>query len=68
MGLIDIFRSSGGGAPAAPSDAADGAPYDAHLEAAYSAGALGPEAEIPEEIKRRQISLAVRYVVSMRTR
>jgi hypothetical protein len=70
MGLINMFRSSGVAAPAAPGDetAIDGAPYDPHLAAAHSAAALGPDTEIPEEIKRRQISLAVRYVISMRTR
>ena len=70
MGLIDIFRSSRETAPADPRDenVIDGAPYDAHLASAHSAVALGPDAEIPEEIKRRQISLAVRYVISMRAR
>jgi hypothetical protein len=62
MGLIDIFRSFGEAAPADPDETViNGAPYDARPPAA-------PDAEIPEEIKQRQISLAVRYVISMRAR
>lgn len=70
MGLINIFRSSRETTPADPRDetVTNGAPYDEHQASAHSATALGPDAEIPEEIKRRQISLAVRYVISMRTR
>jgi hypothetical protein len=63
MGLIDIFRSFGEAASADPRDETviNGAPYDTRRPAA-------PDAEIPDEIKQRQISLAVRYVISMRAR
>jgi hypothetical protein len=70
MGLINMFRSSGEAAPADPRDETviNGAQYHAHPPAARSGHVPGQDAEIPEEIKQRQISLAVRYVISMRAR
>lgn len=70
MGLINIFRSSGKAAPADPRDETviNRAPYYPHPPAARSGYVPGHDAEIPEAIKQRQISLAVRYVISMRTR
>jgi hypothetical protein len=70
MGLINMFRSSGQGAPADPRNekVINDVPYDAHPAAAHSPAAFGPEAEIPEEIKHRQIALVVKYVMAMRAR
>jgi hypothetical protein len=49
----------------------DRAPYDARkaVPCPETPAALGDrEAHIPEEIKRRQIALAVRYVAAVRAR
>jgi hypothetical protein len=69
------FRASGEAKPADPWDETDinGAPYDAHKAIRSSpenTAAPGdrPDAQIAEEIKRRQISLAVRYVATLRAR
>jgi hypothetical protein len=75
MSWINAFRASGEAERAAPSDETviNGAPYDAHEAirsgaeaAATSVGA--PDARVAEEIKRRQISLALRYVAAVRAR
>ena len=76
MSRINTFRASG---DAEPADSADqtvihGAPpYDAHIT--IRSGAENPatpidapDARIGEEIKRRQISLALRYVAAVRAR
>ena len=74
MGRIDTFRASGEAERADPSDETviNGAPYDPHQ--AIRRGAENravpvnrPDAHIAEEIKRRQISLAVRYVAALRS-
>ena len=74
-GRINAFRASGQGERADPSDATviNGAPYDAHQ--AIRSGAANPaapvdrpHAQIAEEIKRRQISLAVRYLTTFHAR
>jgi hypothetical protein len=73
MGWIDTFRASGEAERADPADETviNGAPYDPHQ--AIRRGAENraapvdrPDAHIAEEIKRRQISLAVRYVAALR--
>jgi hypothetical protein len=75
MSRIDTFRASGEAEPADPSDETviNGVPYDAHEAirrgaetAATPVGA--PDARVAEEIKRRQISLALRYVAAVRAR
>ena len=67
MGRINTFRVSGEAEPADSSDETviNGAPYDAHQATRSGAENPGapvdrPDAQIAEEIKRRQISLAVR--------
>jgi hypothetical protein len=66
MSRINIFRASG-------ETAINGVPYDAHK--AIRSGAEtpatpvdAPDARVAEEIKRRQISLALRYVAAVRAR
>ena len=75
MGLIDTFRASGEAERADPSGETiiNGASYDPHQ--AIGSGAESPaplvdrpDPKIAEEIKRRQISLAVRYVAALRAR
>jgi hypothetical protein len=75
MDRIDTFRASGEAERADPSDETviNGAPYDAHQ--AIRSGAENPaapvdrpDAQIAEEIKRRQISLAVRYLTTLHAR
>jgi hypothetical protein len=71
MGLINTFPSYGEATPFAdPLDETviNGGPYHSHQGTANSATAFGPDGEIPEEIKRRQISLLVSYVMAMRVR
>ena len=51
----------------------NGAPYDPHQatrsDAETSAASIDrPDAQIAEEIRRRQVSLAVRYVAALRAR
>jgi hypothetical protein len=75
MGRIDTLQASGEAQRADPSDETviNGAPYDAHP--AIRRGAENPatpvdrpHVQISEEIKRRQISLALRYVEALRLR
>jgi hypothetical protein len=75
MDRIDTFRASAEAERADPSDETviNGAPYDAHQ--AIRSGAANPtapvdrpHAQIAEEIKRRQISLAVRYLTTLHAR
>ena len=75
MSRISTFRESGDAEPADPADETviNGAPYDAHI--AIRSGAENPatlidapDARIAEEIKRRQISLALSYVAAVRAR
>lgn len=70
-----INQASGEAERADPSDGtvSNGAPHDAHQ--AIRRGAENPaasgdrlDAHIAEEIKSRQVSLAVRYVVALRAR
>jgi hypothetical protein len=75
MGRITTFRASGEAEQADPSDEAviNGAPYHAHQAARSGAeNRAGPVdrryAQIADEIKRRQVSLTVRYVAALRAR
>ena len=75
MGWMSRLRASGKVKPADrwEETVIDGAPYDAHKTARSNpekAAAPGdrPGAQIGEEIKRRQILLAVRYVTAVRAR
>ena len=76
MSMFNTFRASCEAEPADPAaeTVINGAPpYDAHK--AIRSGADNPvipadaaDARIVEEIKRRQISLALRYVAAVRAR
>ena len=75
MSWTDTFRASGEAKLADPADETviNGAPYDARE--AIRSGAEKPatpvdvpDARVAEEIKRRQISLALRYVAAVRAR
>jgi hypothetical protein len=75
MSRTDTFRASGEAKPADLADETviDGLPYDARE--AIPSGAEkpstpvdAPDARVAEEIKRRQISLALRYVAAVRAR
>jgi hypothetical protein len=75
MGWMSKLRASGEVKPADPWDETviNGAPYNAHKAVRSnpenSAAPDGrPGAQITEEIKRRQTSLAVRYVAAVRAR
>jgi hypothetical protein len=75
MGWVNTFRSSGAGEPADPwnETVITGPPYDARQATRRvaenpAAPVDRPDAPIAEEIKRQQISLAVRYVAALRTR
>jgi hypothetical protein len=75
MARINTFGASGEDERADPSDETviNGAPYDG--DQAIRSGAENPavpvdrpDAQIAEEIKRRQVSLTVRYVAALRAR
>jgi hypothetical protein len=74
MGWMNRFRGSGRAEPADPWNATviNGAPYAAYKANRTSsedpAAPDRPDAHIAEEIKRRQIALAVRYVAALRAR
>ena len=79
MGWMSRFRTSGEAEPAGPWDEArgetviNGVPLAAHKTTRSSpekTAAPGdrPDAQIPEEIKRRQTMLVARYVAAMRAR
>jgi hypothetical protein len=75
MSRIDTFRASGKAEPGDPSDETviNGVPYDAHEAirngAETAATPVGvPDTRVAEEIKRRQISLALRYVAAVGAR
>ena len=75
MGWINRFRASEDAAPANPWDetVTNGAPYDPYKVIGggveHVAAASAPQnANIAEEVKRRQVSLAVRYVAAVRAR
>ena len=62
MGWTSILRSSGRAQRAGRDETViNDAPYYAH-----QAMAFGSDAEIPEEIKRRQTALLVNYVIVLR--
>jgi hypothetical protein len=75
MGWISGFRGSGQGELANPwnETVINGAPYDAdkatrsRRESPEASGDR-PDTQIAEEIKRRQVSLAVRYIIAVRAR
>jgi len=75
MSRVKTFPASGDAKPADPADETviNCAPYDVHI--AIRSGAENPAtpidapgARIAVEIKRRQISLALRYVAAVRAR
>jgi hypothetical protein len=75
MGWTSRFRGSGEAEPATPWGATtvNGAPSGARKAIRSSpnnpaAPGNRPDGQIAEEIKRRQISLAVRYVAAVRAR
>jgi hypothetical protein len=75
MSSINTFRASGEAKPANSADQTvlNGVPYDAHEAIRSGVETAGisvdaPGARIAEEIKRRQISLALRYVAAVRAR
>ena len=75
MGWINIFGASGEAEPADPwaETVINGAPYALHKAIRSgaekpAATADRPDAHVAEEIKRRQISLAVHYVAAVRAR
>ena len=75
MGWISRFRASGKPEPVDPWDETviNCAPYDAHkpIRSSPENPAVPgdrPDAHMAEEIKRRQVSLAVRYVAAVRAR
>jgi len=75
MGWISRFLPSGEAEPVDPADETviNGAPYHAPKSIRSSAkNSAGPgdgiEVQDAEEIKRRQVSLAVRYVAAVRAR
>ena len=75
MGWINTFLTSGVVSVAAPADACDetaikGAPYGAlrAIQSGADSAVASREVPISEEIKRRQIALAVRYVTRARAR
>jgi hypothetical protein len=75
MGWISRFRESGDTEPANPWDETviNHAPYDPYkvIRGGVEHGAAASTAQnanIPEEVKRRQVSLAVRFIAAMRAR
>jgi hypothetical protein len=75
MSMINTFRGSGEAEPPDPADETviNGAPYDA--DKAIRSGAENVatpvdalDARVVEEVKRRQLSLALRYVAAVRAR
>ena len=75
MGWINTFLASGAVRVAAPTDAGDetvtnSAPYDARkaIQGGAEHSAILPDVQIAEDVKRRQIALAVRYVTKTRFR
>jgi len=73
MDRIGTFRASGEAERAASDETVINGAYDAHQ--AIRSGAENPaasvdrpDAPIAEEIKRRQVSLTVRYVAALRAR
>ena len=75
MVWLSRFRGSGKDEPADPGDETviNGALYNAHKairSSSENAAAPGdsPDAQIAHEIKRRQLSLVVRYVSALRAR
>ena len=74
MGWVNTFRSSGAGAADPWNETViTGPPYDARQATRRvaenpAAPVDRPDAPIAEEIKRQQISLAVRYVAALRAR
>jgi hypothetical protein len=75
MDRINTFRAPGEAERADPADETviNGAPYDGHQVTqsdgeSPAASVDRPDAPIAEEIKRRQVSLGVRYVAVLRAR
>ena len=72
MSWISRFLASGEGDPVDPDETViNGAPYDAHKAirsspATTAAPGDRQDAPIAEEIKQRQMALAVRYVAAVR--
>ena len=74
MDRIGTFRASGEAERAASDETViNGAPYDGDQAIRSGADNLAapvdrPDAQIAKEIKRRQVSLTVRYVAALRAR
>jgi hypothetical protein len=74
MGRMTIFRAWAEAEQAEPSGQTviNGVPYDADKAirsgAENGAASVNPDAQIAKEIKRRQVSLAVRYIAALRAR
>ena len=70
MGWMNRLRLSGVATQDGPLDetVGEGEPYTPYRVMQRSAAASVPEAEIPEEIKRRQTALLVNYVRAVRRR
>ena len=70
MGWMNRLRPMGVAGQADPLDETviNGEPYDPYRVAKEAAPASRPEAELPEEIKRRQTALLVDYVRALRSR
>ncbi len=75
MGWINTFLASGTFRVAPPTDACDetminGAPHGTRraIQSDEDSSVASPDVPIAEEIKRRQIALAVRYVTMTRAR
>jgi hypothetical protein len=73
MARIGTFRASGEAERAASHETVINGAYDARQAIRSSAENLAasadrPDAPIAEEIKRRQVSLTVRYVAALRAR
>lgn len=70
MGWMNRLHSSDEAEWADPLDETviNGEPYDPYRVAQKAAPAVGPEVEIPEEIKHQQTALLVNYVRAVRAR
>ena len=70
MGWISSFRAPWAAKPADPWDETDinGVPYDARkaIRRGAEVPVVHPDAEISEEVKRRQIALVGRYLWTLR--
>jgi hypothetical protein len=70
MGWMHLWRSSREAewADSLDETVINSSQHDPRRAGASSAAGFGPDAEIPEEIKRRQTSLMVSYIMALRAR